>query len=108
MPKVYKLTETTQQATNYYIVPPLGVAIPKTPDSREVLNGLLQNINTVHLPTGLTDYPLITRKQLNELFPEYTVLEVKVTYLKYSPYIKGDVQPNINLNTIKLFLSLRK
>ena len=43
MPKLYTLTETTTEATHYYIVKPLNVAIPKTPDSIELLNGLILN-----------------------------------------------------------------
>ncbi len=107
MPKVYKLTETTDQAVHYHIVPPLKVAIPVAEDSREVLNALLQDKKTVHLPTGLADYPIVTRKQL-ELFTDYRVLTVKVTYLKFKPYIKGELESAISLPNMKLILSLKK
>ena len=88
MPKLYTLTETTTEATHYYIVKPLNVAIPKTPDSIEVLNAILLNNGAFHLPQGLDDYPIITRAQL-PLFPLCVPQEVKITYLKYKePVLK--------------------
>jgi hypothetical protein len=88
MPKLYSLTETTTEATHYYIVKPLNVAIPKTPDSIEVLNGLILNHGAYKLPSKLADYPIITRAQLT-LFPACLPIEVKITYLKYKePVLK--------------------
>ena len=88
MPKLYTLTETTTEATHYYIVKPLNVAIPKTPDSIEVLNGLILNHGAYALPSKLADYPIITRAQLS-LFPACKPVEVLISYLKYKePVLK--------------------
>lgn len=108
MPKMYKLTETTKQATHYYIVPPLQLAIPKTSDSREVLNAILLETKSFDLPSGLADYPIVKRDQLHTLFPTYKVLEVKVTYIKYKLRDKDEPENMISTAHLKLILSLKK
>jgi hypothetical protein len=98
MPKVYTLTETTTDATHYYLVKPLNVAIPKTPDSVEVLNAILLNNGAYHLPQGLADYPIITRAQLS-LFPDCKPQEVK---------IKVKVADTIDPKLLQIALKLKK
>jgi hypothetical protein len=114
MPKVYTLTETTTDATHYYLVKPLNVAIPKTPDSVEVLNAILLNNGAYHLPQGLADYPIITRAQLS-LFPDCKPQEVKITYLKYKePVLKWQmgrkvkVADTIDPKLLQIALKLKK
>ena len=107
MPKVYKLTETTTEATHYYLITPCNMAIPKTPDSVEVLNAILLQSKNFHLPQGLVDYPIITRAQL-ALFPDCIPVQVKVTYLKYKVMDKEESTLGLDPTIISTALNLRK
>lgn len=81
MSKTYKLVESTDQATHYYIVPQHQTLIPKCQNSQRVLITLLSSKHDIHSPTMVGDYPLITRQQANMF--GWIALTVKVHYIKH-------------------------
>jgi hypothetical protein len=109
MPRIYHIREATTEATHYYLVPQRKLAIPKTGTARLVLNGILLNDHLDStLPSGLADYPIVTRHQLVTMFPDYQPVRVEVEYLKYVNPHAVEPEPVINPKHLKLILSLKK
>ena len=80
--KTYHLTECTDQATHYYVIPKFNIAIPKCPNSQRTLVTLLAKHHEVGLPISITEYPLVTRRQLTTFYCDYSIISVRVHYTK--------------------------
>lgn len=80
--KHYKITEYTDRATHYYIVPQHNALIPKCSNSQRVLITLLSSTHDVHSPTHVAEYPLVTAVHAR-LFTSFIPVTVTVMLRKY-------------------------
>jgi hypothetical protein len=83
----------------YYIVPPFRAAIAKDSKAQATLNGLLDETASYTIPLNIVEYPVVTGKQLRELFPRYMIRE-------YTPSVGIDERPEFN--KLAIFRELMK
>ena len=77
-----QLVETTTEALHYYLINST-TAIPRSGNSQEILNSYI-DFNKLHtLPICIVEYPCIPRETFKLLFPDVTILETTVHYIKF-------------------------